>query len=180
MSKLYPCQIPGCDKEVAIRSTLKTGDFKGKRVCSFCKNKYEPKVFKPAKPLKSFSKKTLEKRRIERAGLPEFYHSKIMEMKLRPMCENCGGKIITWLHPVNNIAHILKKETYKSVMTDSNNYLFLCSGKDNTGNDCHYKFDNEIEKRPTMPVFKKAVSRYLLFQKNCLEMGKERLIYDKS
>lgn len=178
MSKTYFCEIPGCGRNVVIRSTIKSGEFQGKKCCTSCKNRIEPKAKVYQKPVKKFTQKSIEKRKTERAGLPEFFTEAIGLLKLSPRCQNCGGKIKTWLHPVNNIAHLLKKSHYKSVMINPHNKVFLCVTKDETGRDCHHDFDNKISERPFMPVFEVALIRYQMFKDDVLETGVEKLIYD--
>jgi len=180
MAKLYLCEIPNCGRNVAIRSTVKTGEFKGKKCCPSCKNKLEPKAKVFKKPIKKITDKNLAKRKTEREGLPEFFAEAISLLKINPRCQNCGVKIKTWLHPVNNIAHLLRKSYYKSVMTNKANYVFLCDSKDNpdTGRSCHHDFDNKISERPLMPVFETVIVRYRLFKDEVLETGVEKSIYD--
>lgn len=82
------------------------------------------------------------------------------------ICENCGGKIRKYAL-YSNVAHILPKSRYISIGEDLNNYLYLCTDKDETGNNCHYDFDfRGREIRESMPVFSIAKSRYLEFLQN--------------
>lgn len=171
--KLYLCEIPNCGRKVPIRSTIKKNEeFLGKKCCSACKAKLEG-VSKPRVPLKSFNPKTREARKILRQGLPEFFEKSIAEMKLKPWCEDCGCRINTEMFPANNIAHILPKRIYKSVMTEANNRLFLCTEKDESGLNCHWHFDNRIEARVNKPIFSIAVERFNTFESKITERGKE-------
>ena len=172
-NKLYDCQIPGCDRKVQIRSKIKSGEHKGKYACGICKQSAD------GRKIKQRTEKTVLKRKEERKGLPEFFETAIGELRERPVCENCGAKIKFWIHPVNNIAHILSKRRYKSVMTEPLNYIFLCSAKDEA-NDCHEKFDNRINSRPDMPVFSLAKEKFEKFSHKCLEKGKERSIFEEN
>ena len=172
-NKLYDCQIPGCDRKVQIRSKIKSGEFKGKYACGICKQKID------GKNIKQKTKKTTLKRKKEREGLPEFFESAICELRTKPYCENCGAKIKFWIHPVNNIAHILSKRKYKSVMAEPLNRIFLCSDKDGA-NNCHERFDNNVSDRPQMSVFQIALDKYKKFSHKCLENGIERSIFEEN
>lgn len=176
-SKQYSCEIPDCGRSVQIRSTIKTGEFKGKKCCSICKQKIEGKQ-KIQKPIVKSTKKNVERRREERKGLPEFFATAISLLKLNPYCQNCGGKIKTCFMPHHNVAHLVSKSHYKSVMINPHNFVFLCAGKDNTGLDCHYDFDNKVTERPFMPVFDVVMVKYRLFKDDVLEQGKEREIFE--
>lgn len=176
--KIYRCEIPDCGRSVQIRSTIKSGEFKGKKCCTFCKNKYDGKV-KPKKPIAKFTQKNLEKRKEVRKDLPKFFTQAMQLLKLNPYCQNCGCKINVQLHPVNNVGHILSKSHYRSVMANPFNYVFLCSSEDNVdGKSCHYDFDNKILERPYMPVFEIVMAKYRLFKDDVLEQGKEREILE--
>lgn len=176
-SKQYHCEIPTCGRPVQIRSTIKSGEYKGKKVCGSCKQKFDGKTV-IQKPIKKFTKKNVERRKEERKGLPEFFQTAIALLKLNPYCQNCGGKIKVWLHPQNNVCHLLAKQRYKSVMTNTYNKVFLCSSKDDTDRDCHYDFDNKITERPLMPVFDVVLARYEMFRDKVVEQGKEREILE--
>jgi hypothetical protein len=166
---------------VQIRSTIKSGEFKGKKCCPPCKQKIEG-VRKEFKPIKKATKKGMEKRKKEREGLPEFFKYAIKKLKENPYCQNCGCKINDKLFPVNNIAHLLAKSYYKSVMDNPYNFVMLCDSKDNfvTGKSCHYDFDNKLLERPNMPVFQTALMIYNTFKDDVLEQGKEREIYENN
>jgi hypothetical protein len=178
--KLYPCQIPGCTKEAVIRSRIKQGKYTGLKACPLCKQMHDgkPKAFSP---IKKRTKKASKKRKEERSCLTGFFEDSIEQLKKKPVCENCGCKIKWWLHPVNNVAHILKKSTYKSVMCHPLNRVFLCDSKDREdGKSCHSDFDNRIFERETMPVFITALSRFEKFYEECLENGKEKTIFEEN
>ena len=170
--KLYPCQIPGCTKSATIRSTIKTGEHKGKKACGYCKQKYD------GRSIKHSSEKAKTKRKEDRKGLPSFFSKATQEVKANPICQNCGCKIRWWSHPVNNVAHLLSKSRYKSVMSNENNYVILCSEKD-LGNGCHELFDTKISERPNMKVFPVALEKYKKFREEVLENGKEKIIFEE-
>lgn len=178
-SKLYYCEIPTCGRPAQIRSTIKSGEHKGKKVCSGCKQRFDGKVM-AQKPIKKFTQKNIERRRSERKGLSEFFNLLISVLKVVPRCQNCGCEIKHWLHPVNNVAHLLSKSHYKSVMANPNNFVFLCDSKDNpdTGKSCHYDFDNKINERPLMPIFDVVLTKYQMFREEVVEQGKEREILE--
>lgn len=173
--KLYNCENETCCRQVSIRSTIKEGPNKGLKVCSYCKQKLEQKVTptKKPKPIKKFTTKNLEKRREERKDLPSFFMFMAKELAKRPICQNCACRIDFNRFPINNLAHILSKRKYKSVMTNPNNILFLCTSKDD-GQGCHEKFDSSISEREKMPVFAIAKEKYNSFKDSVIEHGSER------
>lgn len=176
-SKLLPCEIPDCTNFVAMRSTIKTGEHRGKKVCPYHKNVIEGKKT-INKPLKKFTKKNQEKRKEERKGLPNFFESAIEDLQKNPFCQNCGGKINSSYQPHWNVSHILPKSKYKSVMAHPENYLLLCSSKDDTGRSCHNEFDdNGVSHIPTMHCFKLAKEKFEKFREEVLEKGKEFNIF---
>lgn len=171
-NKLYPCEIPDCSNLSIVRSRIKNGEFKGLKACPYHKSIYDKQISRQTTNNK-------EKRKLERKGLPDFFETKISELKRKPFCENCGVKIKWWLFPVNNVAHILPKSKYKSVNSNLNNYLFLCDSKDNDeGSSCHREFDSGL-KFTEMKVFNLALSRYKLFRDDVLEVGKEKLFFEE-
>lgn len=178
--KTYECQIPGCSQRVAIRSTIKSGEYKGLKSCPNCKHKIEG-VSKPRKTLNSSSLKNREKRKAQRAGLPEFFKNAIEELEKNPRCVNCGCVINTSYEPIRNIAHILPKSKYKSVMTHPLNWVPLCAAKDHSiSNDCHYLFDNRILEIPTMLCYHLAKSRFEKFKSEVVERGKIFSIFEEN
>lgn len=176
-AKPLPCQL--CGKEVSIRSTIKEGEFKGKKACPFCASKH-----KEQKPYKFTAKKRTEKtsamRSEERKDFPRFFVESIEELQRNPVCQNCGCRINASYNASWNIAHILSKRTYKSVSTHEENRLFLCSSKDESGNFCHEKFDSGLEERKSMPVFSLALQKFVKFKDECLERGKEYSIFEEN
>lgn len=170
--KLYDCQVPSCRNKAAIRSKIKTGEFAGSLACTYCKSKFDGGI-------KKQTAKNKKKRKEERSGLPEFFEKAIEDLCERPICENCGSRINAGFFPASNIAHILSKRRYKSVMDHPDNYVLLCSGKDDA-NGCHEKFDNDIEGRVNMPVFTIAKKKFEKFSPFCLEKGAERTIFEEN
>jgi lantibiotic modifying enzyme len=164
---MYICEIPDCGRSVGLRSTLKTGDFKGKKVCPGCKQKYDKKVPKEVSS-------TVKKRKDLRQNLPFFFEKAILELKQKPFCENCGCKINVHFQPQNNIAHVLSKSTYPSVLNHPLNRLFLCSSKDSEGLFCHEQFDKSKSHRENLPVFLLAAERFSKFKDQVEEFGWER------
>lgn len=178
--KLYKCEIPGCDSQVPIRSTIKSGKHKGKKACTGCKHRIEGN-HKPRSPLKAFNPKTKEKRKAERVGLPKFFEDGIELLKRSPWCMECGIKINVNYEPITNIAHILPKATYKSVMAHPLNKIFLCSHKDNPdGRSCHYNFDNNILEIPNMRCYNEVKARFELFKHEVVERGRHYSIIDEN
>jgi len=182
IKKVYTCEIPDCGRSVQIRSTIKSGEYKGKKCCGACKQKIEGKV-KPRTKIKKFTQKGMDKRKEERKGLPEFFTDAIEELKRKPFCQNCGCKINVSLHPVNNIAHLLSKRHYKSVMINPYNRVFLCDNKDHSidsNRSCHKLFDERINDRSEMEVFTVALILYAMFKDDVVEQGKEREIFENA
>lgn len=169
--KWYNCQIGTCFRAVGIRSTIKNGEHKGKKVCPSCKAKFDS----PAKK----KSKVVEARKEQRKPLADYYSYGIKKLSENPHCQNCGRKIIVGLHPINNVAHILSKQKYKSVMANPYNMLFLCDSKDNPdGRSCHTEFDSKVKARPEMPVFNTAILVYSSFKDDVKEWGVEREIME--
>jgi hypothetical protein len=124
------------------------------------------------KALKPFTEKRKSKRKAEREGLPKFFEEQIAGLEQIRSCQNCGCFINVNYEPIRNIAHILPKSKYKSVMTHPLNALFLCSDKDQgPEGDCHYKFDNNIKDIPKMKCFSVAKNRFELFKDEVVERG---------
>lgn len=173
MAKFYKCELPNCDREVNIRSSIKSGEFKGLKACGYCKNKFDKKV----KPM--IVSKSITERKQSRECLTSFFRRAIVKLKSKPICENCGVKINTNFATFNNIAHILPKRKYKSIMCNDNNYLILCDSKDNSnGHSCHTKFDSGFSNAMKMDVFKIAIERFNLFKDEVEEMGNDFIIFD--
>jgi hypothetical protein len=91
--------------------------------------------------MKKYSKKGLEKRKAERECLPEFF-KKHIEIAKTKCCEECGAKL---KGNVTEIAHVLPKQYFKSVMCSDLNVLYLCGLY--SSNECHSKFDNSAQER---------------------------------
>lgn len=160
-----------------------------KKICCVCGQEtfiFSKKRCKPCatkedgKSLKRSTEKSKEKRREERKDFPKFFMDAIEELKKNPVCQNCNCQINTDYNPSWNIAHILSKGKYKSVSTHPDNYIFLCSGKDASGKNCHAYFDEYIVDRPTMPVYSIAKEKYLKFRDEVLEVGRERTIFEEN
>lgn len=162
-SKELFCENKECGRKVSIRTRVITeqGSFK---VCGLCAKK-----MRSGKPMPVSS--TVKKRKEDRKGLPDFFIKAVANLRENPFCDNCNAPININLHPVNNIAHILPKEKYKSVMDNDENYVLLCSSKDLQGNSCHEKFDHEPRQRISMSVWPQVVKKFLLFKQEVKERG---------
>lgn len=167
-SRKLPCEL--CGSEVAIRSTIKTGEYKGQKACPVCKATHDKKP-KARTVLKRITDKTKQKRQKERENYPKFFRMSIEELKKDPRCQNCGEKINASFQPHHNIAHILPKQRYKSVATHPDNKVFLCASKDYR-NACHEKFDSGASAMVEMPVFLLAVEKFQRFKDKVTENGK--------
>lgn len=101
--------------------------------------------------MRKYSKKGLEKRKEERQCLPEFFQRHIEIAKIK-FCEECGAKLIG---NVSEIAHVLPKQYFKSVMCSDLNVLYLCGMYSQS--QCHTNFDNfPQEKIKQMKIFPKV------------------------
>lgn len=102
--------------------------------------------------LKKYSKKGLEKRKLERECLPEFFQ-KHMKLAKGAFCQECGSRLTG---NVSEIAHILPKSYFKSIMCNDLNVIYLCGMY--SENQCHSKYDNSAkEKIKEMKIYNKAV-----------------------
>lgn len=98
-----------------------------------------------------YSKKGLEKRKAERECLPLFFQKHI-EIAKTKCCEECNAKLTG---NVSEIAHILPKQYFKSIMCSDLNILYLCGMW--SENQCHSLFDNSVqEKVKQMKIFPKV------------------------
>lgn len=101
--------------------------------------------------IKKYSQKALEKRKLERACLPEFFQRHI-EIAKSKCCEECNQKLSGH---VSEIAHVIPKQYFKSVMCSNLNILYLCGMFSN--NQCHANYDNfPQEKVKKMNIFPKV------------------------
>ena len=100
--------------------------------------------------MKRYSKKGLERRKAERECLSEFFERHI-EIAKNKKCEECGERLIG---DSSEIAHVLPKKVFKSVMCEDDGVLYLC-GKFSS-NQCHTNLDNlPDEKIKEMRVYPK-------------------------
>lgn len=114
--------------------------------------------------MKKYSKKGLEKRKGERACLPEFFQKHI-EIAKTKYCEECGAKLSG---NASEIAHVLPKQYFKSVMCSDLNVLYLCGMY--SGNQCHTNFDNfPQEKVKQMKIFPKVQEIFQELKKDITE-----------
>ncbi len=101
--------------------------------------------------MKKYSKKGLEKRKLERECLPEFFQKHI-EIAKTKCCEECGTKL---RGNSSEIAHVLPKQYFKSVMCSDLNILYLCGMY--SDKQCHTNFDNfPQEKVKEMKIYPKV------------------------
>jgi hypothetical protein len=97
--------------------------------------------------MKRYSKKGLEKRKEERACLPEFFQRHI-EIAKGKRCANCGEKL---RGEVSEIAHRLPKSTFKSIMCDDDNVVYLGGRFSSCG--CHSLYDGTNEQLQSLSIF---------------------------
>jgi hypothetical protein len=110
--------------------------------------------------LKKYSKKGWEKRKKDREGYVEFYTEQC-NIARGNKCENCGRRL---RGDSSEIAHILPKNVFKSVSTNPNNVLYLCSNKIYNTDGCHDKYDSTWTAVKSMPVWETAIERFKLFE----------------
>ena len=94
-----------------------------------------------------YSKKGLEKRKEERACLPEFFQRHI-EIAKTKCCANCGEKL---RGDVSEIAHRLPKSFFKSIMCDDDNVVYLGGRFSSCG--CHSLYDGTNEQLQSLNIF---------------------------
>lgn len=106
------------------------------------------------------TQKAIDKRKRERAGLPAFFQFHVSQVT---HCENCGMEISS--PGAKNVAHILPKSSFKSVMTEPQNVMYLCSDLDlQEGKGCHDLYDSSWEVAKTMKIWSTAVERFNNFK----------------
>lgn len=100
----------------------------------------------------------------------EFFEKHVTIIRTNKLhCEECGDRL---KGDYSEVAHILEKSFFKSIETNDDNVLYLCSWK--SPNNCHAKFDTlKLEERASMKVFKKAQQRV----KELLEIVTEKYNY---
>ena len=105
-----------------------------------------------------------EKRKLERACLPEFFQKHI-EIAKSKFCEECGSKL---KGNVTEIAHVIPKQYFKSVMCLDLNILYLCGLY--SDNNCHANYDNfPQEKVKEMNIFPKVQKIFKELQESITE-----------
>ena len=101
--------------------------------------------------IKKYSQKSLDKRKLDRACLEEFFKRHI-EIAKSKFCEECESKL---KGNVSEIAHVIPKQYFKSVMCSDLNILYLCGLY--SDNNCHSNYDNfPQEKVKEMNIFTKV------------------------
>lgn len=97
--------------------------------------------------IRKYSKKGLEKRKEERACLPEFFQRHI-EIAKTKCCANCGERL---RGDVSEIAHRLPKSFFKSIMCDDDNVVYLGGRFSSCG--CHSLYDGTNEQLQSLSIF---------------------------
>lgn len=118
--KLYKCEIESCGNEVVIRSRIKSGEYKGKRVCSYCYNR----ILEPLKPSKEkaeeYSKKMNRGSKSKPNTALDVYFEYHVERARKSEESN-----VAFSATKANICHLLPKRRYKSVKADLENVVYL-------------------------------------------------------
>lgn len=91
------------------------------------------------------------------SGLPEFFERHTKAIKDNQIkCEECGCNL---RGAVDEVAHILPKQYFKSIKTEDSNVLYLCGMF--SENNCHAKYDNgSNEAVKNMKIFQKVSERF--------------------
>ena len=102
--------------------------------------------------MRRYSKKGLERRKVERAGYVEFFQKHIKQIKdTRQCCRECGTRLKGC---ASEVAHVLPKGYFKSIATNDLNVIYLCGMY--SENQCHTNFDNfpneKVEKMKIYPI----------------------------
>lgn len=114
--------------------------------------------------IKRTTKISSDKRKEERACLPGFFKKHIDIAKTK-CCEECGAKL---KGNVTEIAHVLPKQYFKSVMCNDLNVNYLCSYLNE--NNCHSKFDDsKLEVFHEMRVFNSSKEKVIKLMEEILE-----------
>lgn len=119
------------------------------------------------------SKSAQEKRKEERACLPSFFEKHIKIAK-GMYCEECGEKL---RGHVSEIAHVLPKSYFKSIMCNDNNVHYLCGMF--SDKQCHSNFDNwSAEKVKTMNIYETSKKKFKELEEYITENINYK-VYDK-
>ena len=97
--------------------------------------------------IRKYSKKGLEKRKEERACLPEFFQRHI-EIAKTKCCANCGERL---KGDVSEVAHRLSKSTFKSIQCLDENVVYLGGRFSSCG--CHSLYDGTNEQLQSLNIF---------------------------
>ena len=161
---MYKCDIPGCEKMVKIRTTVKNKDseFFGKRVCP-----YHASQFNKKSEISDKTKRTRSIRAEIRKDYPEFF-KKHIEIASKKRSDESNVKL---KGNVYEVCHILSKSLSPEVATNDLNILYLSAEE-------HNKFDSSLSKRKEMKCFDLSVERYKLLKPLLLKNTSETLFYD--
>jgi hypothetical protein len=116
------------------------------------------------KMINKYNKVTLDKRKAERQCLPDFFKRHI-EIAKTKCCEECGTKL---KGHVSEIAHIVPKQYFKSVMCLDLNILYLCGMF--SDRQCHANYDNfSQEKVKQMKIYNTVCSIFAEIKDKIIE-----------
>jgi len=114
--------------------------------------------------------RTSDKRKEERKCLPEFFerHLRVV-LDTKSRCAECNDLL---KGNVSEIAHVMPKGYFKSIMCNDLNVIYLCGMY--SENQCHSKFDNSaVEVVKTMKIYKIIRQRFQILRGDI----KEKLSY---
>ena len=113
------------------------------------------------------TEKNREKRLAQREGYGDFFKKHVDYVLNNDVhCQECGNKLQGLS---GEVCHILSKSKSPEVAKNDNNILYLCF----YGNSCHSKFDNSLEVRSKMKVFKIAIEKFKKLKNLIINFTKE-------
>lgn len=172
---MYKCEIPGCDREVAIRTKIKNRDseYYGKSACPYCASQHNIQKPKEAYYIKPFTDKAREARKEERKDYSGFFQKHIQEIKDGQFCcEECGDRLFG---EVSEVAHIFSKRFNPEIATEDENIMYLC-GRFST-NRCHALFDKSLTDRKSMKCFEISKEKVQDLESKIIKKTKEYILY---
>lgn len=130
-------------------------------------------IKKKAYKMPQQTQKNKDKRKESRAGYGDFFvrHINII-LNEHKSCENCGSRL---QGIAGEVCHILSKSKSPEVSTNDDNVLYMCL----YGSGCHSEFDNTLEKRGKMRVFKKALEKFKILEPILINITSETEQFSK-
>lgn len=116
--------------------------------------------------IRKYTKKALEKRKEERKDYPAFFQKHVQAIFYnREKCAECGCRL---KGDVSEVAHILPKQTFKSIATDDYNVIYLCGWR--SENNCHSKFDDGTDEQvQNMKIYSEVREKVIKLEEKITE-----------